>query len=146
MTLYITPCVMEFKRDASSPSYIHLSVTLIWCVNTKELLLVSRNTFPLILHFYSRRYTTNDKRNVSTAAKCLVSGRQVPATETDVLHVRKPSRAKARSVPGEFIKNSQQNPQSLNFSVVYVDCLSIRSIIFLLMTFHFTFVKKLLLK
>jgi hypothetical protein len=76
----------------------------------------------------------------------LVSERQVPATQTEVLHGRKSSRANARSVPGEFIKNSQQNPQSPNFSVVYVDWLSIRSIILLLMTFHFTFVKNLLLK
>ena len=76
----------------------------------------------------------------------LVSGKQAPATQTDVLHVRKSSRANARLVPGEFIKNSQANPQSLNSPVVYVDCLSIRSIILLLMTFHFTFVKNLLLK
>ena len=76
----------------------------------------------------------------------LVCGRQVPAIQTDVLHVRKSYRANVRSLPGEFIKNSQQNPESLNFSVVYVDCLPIRSITLLLMTFHFTFVKNLLLK
>jgi hypothetical protein len=37
------------------------------------------------------------------------------ATKTDVFHIRKFSRANARSVPGEFTKSSQQKSQNLSF-------------------------------
>jgi len=57
----------------------------------------------------------------------LVSGRQVPATQTDALHILKSSRVNARSVPGKFIKISQKNSQSLNFSVVYVQYIAYSS-------------------